>query len=756
MSQELVKYDLKPQGSELSDLLAGFLRMARSVQRRKHVVVLAVLACMGLGVAYFLMADRIYASKAELFVLQTGSPTLQNENDMGQDVDDEMPNFERILLSDRVIKQTLRNLPADQRGDFVGVSPDKWVESFRDRLSVSTARMTNVMTVSYLSSDPEIAYHSVSAHLAAYREFMDLMHQDTSRVLLGILTTEKTTLENELRARQSELLNLRSSSLVLFGTQDQEVNVLNEQVVALNTLLIEAQKTTIDARTFYLTLDQAQASGQDIQQFAFQINPELATELLKKQAGVGPQDGYALGRMQQDLLEYQSELSSLQGQGYGPNHPRIRDMQNSIRVLQTWLSNMPQEMSESVDALNRTALGPRLMEMARQQYELAWQHENEIKIQYEQIRDEAISMNSEITQIHMAEADILRLQDNYNRMMDTIAQVSLGEQRGLQAEVITDPTINRIPVSPRLGSTFILCLIAGFTLGCCLVYVMDLIDDRFRSPDDLRNQLGAPILTMVRKLNPLAPHGLESLYPFSKPNSVESEAFRSLRTTLDFSGQDSRKLTISSTEPGDGKTTVFASLAVTFAQAGKRTLAIDGDMRRPGLSKLFELQGRHGLSSVLKEDRPVGESMKAYMHKTNLNNLFILPAGPRPHNPVELLSGDRLAEIIAWAETEFDQILIDAPPSLAVADTQVIGRLVDGAIMIVRPDKNRRKMVLRAAESLTQLGCRLLGIVINQVAKDSGDDYSYGYGYGYGAGYGHSADEHQEDGDAATTHRAAA
>ncbi len=756
MSQELINHEGKPQGTEITDLLAGILRMARSMQRRKHVVVLSVMACMALGVVHFVTADRVYESKAELFVLQSGAPVLQGESG-GQDVDGEMPNFERILMSDRVIRQSLRNLPADQRGDFIGVAPDKWVDEFRKRLGVSTARLTNVMTVSFRSSDPEIAFHSVSAHLASYREFMDLMHQDTSRVLLGILTTEKSTLEDELRARQQELIELRSRSQVLFGTQDHEVNILNEQVVALNTSLIEAQRRTIDARTFWITLDHAQANGHDIQQFAFQINPELATELLKKQAGVSTQDGYAAGRIQQDLLAYQAELNGLQGQGYGPNHPRVKEVRDSILMLQNWQSTMPREMSASVDELNRTELGPRLLEMARQQYELAWQHENEIRSQYEQVRSDAAGMNSEITEIRMAELDIQRMQSYYSSLIDTIQQVSLGEQRGLQAETITDPTINHIPVSPKLSTNFLLCLIAGLAIGCGLVYIFDLIDDRFRSPDDLRSQLGAPILTMVRRLNPLAPHGIESLYPYARPNSVESEAFRSLRTTLEFSAQDTTKLTISSTEPGDGKTTVFASLAVTFAQAGKRTLAIDGDMRRPGLSKLFEFQGRHGLSSVLKDDRPVAESMRAYIQNTGLKNLSVLPAGPRPHNPVELLAGDRLAEIIAWAETEYDQILIDAPPSLAVADTQVIGRLVDGAIIIVRPDKNRRKMVLRAAESLTQLGCRLLGIVVNQVAKDSGDDYSYGYGYGYGAGYGHGADDHHHgEGEPAEEYRSAA
>lgn len=128
---------------------------------------------------------------------------------------------------------------------------------------------------------------------------------------------------------------------------------------------------------------------------------------------------------------------------------------------------------------------------------------------------------------------------------------------------------------------------------------------------------------------------------------------------------------------------------------------------------------------------------------TLLPNLHVLGAGPKPLNPVELLASERLAELIAWADSRYDQILIDAPPSLAVADVQIIGRVVDGAILVVRPDTNHRRMVIRAAESMTALGCPLLGIVVNQIQHRAGDEYGYGYGYGYGgrAVYGYDQEE---------------
>jgi len=121
------------------------------------------------------------------------------------------------------------------------------------------------------------------------------------------------------------------------------------------------------------------------------------------------------------------------------------------------------------------------------------------------------------------------------------------------------------------------------------------------------------------------------------------------------------------------------------------------------------------------------------IYETELPNLHVLPAGPKPINPVELLTSERLSDLLAWAETNYDQVLIDAPPSLAVTDAAIIGRLVDGAILTVCPDLNRRKAVLGAAEALTSLGCELQGIVLNRI--DAGQA-GYGYGHGYGYGYG--------------------
>jgi capsular exopolysaccharide synthesis family protein len=226
---------------------------------------------------------------------------------------------------------------------------------------------------------------------------------------------------------------------------------------------------------------------------------------------------------------------------------------------------------------------------------------------------------------------------------------------------------------------------------------------------------------------------------------VESEAFRTLRTTLAFSGGEMQRLAVTSSEPGDGKTTVLSNLGASFAQAGKRTLLIDADMRRPGLSKLFSLRGRNGLSDVLRGSTDIATMCGERIQETGVPGLFLLPCGPKPADPAELLSGPRMADLVAWAETHFDQVLIDCPPMLAASDAALVGRLTDGVVLVVQPEKNHRRLVLRAVEGLRALQVTLVGVVANNV-NGAGEEgyYGYGAGYGYGYGYGESDDEQFE------------
>jgi polysaccharide biosynthesis transport protein len=290
-----------------------------------------------------------------------------------------------------------------------------------------------------------------------------------------------------------------------------------------------------------------------------------------------------------------------------------------------------------------------------------------------------------------------------------------------------------------------MCLFGGLLVGGVLAYVQDVLEDHFASPEDITRQLGVPVLALVRRLEPLEGEGLEGVHMFRMPTAPETETFRTLRTALTLQADSTERILVSSAEPSDGKTTVTANLAVSFAQAGKRTLVIDADLRKPGLTVLLGLRGQPGVADVLYGEDDAASAAVDLVRHTELRGLDVLPAGLRRPNPAELLGGPTFVELLAWAEANYDQVLVDCPPVLAVSDAQIVGRLVDGAIVVVQPHKNHRRLVVRACHSFAATGTNVLGVVANGLSPDSGPGYGYGYGYDYGYEYGEgSAAEESE------------
>jgi capsular exopolysaccharide synthesis family protein len=301
----------------------------------------------------------------------------------------------------------------------------------------------------------------------------------------------------------------------------------------------------------------------------------------------------------------------------------------------------------------------------------------------------------------------------------------------VRPEIVRQPVEASGPVSPNLKRVAMMALMGGLAAGLALVYVLDILDDRFRTVEEMQAQLNVPVLAMVRQLEVIEAAGIDALQMHVDPSSTGCEAFRTLRTALELADKEAHQIVISSAEPGDGKTTILANLAVCYAQSNKKTLLIDADLRRPGLTALMGMRGLDGLSGIIRGQDSVVEMAVARILASGIEGLDVLASGHRPPNPAELLAHPRFSELLAWAETVYDEILIDSPPALATSDTVVIGRLVDGVVMVIQPEKNRRRMVVRAAESFHALKIPLLGVVVNRVGAD-GDRGYYGYGGGYG------------------------
>jgi capsular exopolysaccharide synthesis family protein len=245
-----------------------------------------------------------------------------------------------------------------------------------------------------------------------------------------------------------------------------------------------------------------------------------------------------------------------------------------------------------------------------------------------------------------------------------------------------------------------------------------------------------------------------SLCTYHRSQSREAEAYRGVRTALYFStrGEGHKVIQITSPNMADGKTTLASNLAVSIAQSGKKIILIEADFRRPRVHKVFGLPSDVGLASVIAGDAELPDAIK----ESGVPNLSILVCGPRPANPAELLTSSRFQELLDVIRGQYDFVLIDTPPLLAVSDPCVVTPRVDGVLLIIRVSKNGRPDAERAREILNTLGAKVLGVVVNGVSGHPGAAgygyeryiyrYGYGYRYGYTQGYGYTDDDYSDDG----------
>jgi succinoglycan biosynthesis transport protein ExoP len=325
------------------------------------------------------------------------------------------------------------------------------------------------------------------------------------------------------------------------------------------------------------------------------------------------------------------------------------------------------------------------------------------------------------------------------------------------------------PVSPRPILNLGLALLLGLGCGIGAAFLQEHLDDTLKNSDDIERLLHVPSLALIPSRDSLN-HTSAGVYEAAErtpalsngngnqaslmkssenawiridgngtQHSAFSEAFCGLRTSvlLSAAGRPPRSLTFVSAEPGEGKTTIASNLAISLAQLGKRVLLIDGDMRRPCVHKLFDIEDRsEGLVTCLTGD----QAWRQLVRPTGMADLSCLVCGPVPPNPSELLSSDRMQMLIREAMVDYDFVLVDAPPLLNVADGRILATMVEGAILVVKGGFTPRELAQQAQLHIRDVGAHLIGVVLNDVDVRLNGYYKAYYKYGgYGETNGHGA-----------------
>ena len=349
--------------------------------------------------------------------------------------------------------------------------------------------------------------------------------------------------------------------------------------------------------------------------------------------------------------------------------------------------------------------------------------------------DEAKKLsNFEVTDETLRQ-DIARTQQLFEGVVKRLEEINLIQDFGkMKTRVLSNapPGWQTAPVLSRIVG---FAGTMGFFAGCAIAFLLEMADKRFRSPEEITERLGVPVIGHIPYFKPdkgdTASAIDGSLCVYHRPKSNLAEAYRGIRTALYFStrGEGHKVIQVSSPNPGDGKSTMAANLAVAIAQSGKRTMIVESDFRRPRVHKLFGLERDIGVTSVIAGEAELSDAIQ----ETGIENLYSLSCGPKPSNPSELLSSPRYGELIDLLREKFDYVIIDTPPLMAVTDPAVVATRVDGILLTIRISKRSQQDCVRSAELLASLGANQLGVIVNGV--DARDKYG-GYGYGGYRQYG--------------------
>ena len=358
---------------------------------------------------------------------------------------------------------------------------------------------------------------------------------------------------------------------------------------------------------------------------------------------------------------------------------------------------------------------------------------NDINASIEKKRSLIAGLDEVVKSVKVREMQCDAIRSEYQNLLSLVSKFALGSSvRGSNVRIVDYAELPQRPIKPHSVNNLIIGMIVGLAFGLSLAFFLEYLDDTLKTPDDVERYLGMPVMGTVPKMIASKDvHDVERIVEFY-PKSIITESYQSIRTNILFSSAKPIKvLNVTSSSMSEGKTTTSVNLAQVMASAGDRVLLIDGDLRRPRLHKVYDLDNTVGLSTYLVGMREIKDLPKA----TTMPNLTIITAGPTPPVPVELLNSPRLGELIAWARENYDRVIIDAPPHMVVTDSIIISKHTDATLLVVHGGRTPRDQVRNGLQQLKKVNVNVIGVVLNNVDIRQSGYYRYGYSYSYYRSY---------------------
>ncbi|MGH9928515.1 MAG: GumC family protein [Pyrinomonadaceae bacterium] len=589
---------------------------------------------------------------------------------------------------------------------------------------------TRLIDITFTHTDPEVAAKVVNAIAKTY-VFNNLEKKGEANTTTGeFLEKRIADLQQKVRTDEEKLVNYAKSNQII--SLDASQNTVVERLAGLNKQLLEAENERILAESQY---NAARAPG--------------------KASALAAVDAKQADDLEAKLSDFRQKRAQLMVDATA-EAPEVKEIDQQIAELDRQLTDIRNRKSNTILTNLET------------QYRQTLAREQELRKSFEKQRGETLTQNEAAINYRIIQQEI----ETNKTLLDNLLQ------RSKENDVIMASKPNNIsvvdyaiapdgPIGPNRTRAVFIALFLSLGLGVGLALLLEYLDDSVHSTEEVERLLHLPALAVIpsavgtsRRRLLSGPGALQKRngHPSENPEllmnvdgrSPLAEAYRHLRTSvlLSTAGRAPRSLLVTSSLPGEGKTTTAVNTAVSLAQTGASVVIIDADMRRPRIRSVFGLSDRAGLSSILSSEMSEAEVL-AMVSQEEATGLNVLTAGPIPPNPAELLGSDQMRRLMAILQANFSHVVVDSPPVNSFTDGVLISTMVDGVLLVVQGGKSSRHVVKRSRQLLQDVGAKIFGVVLNNVNVQS-HDYKY-YQHYYSSNYDGDHDEREMESSRAAT-----
>jgi capsular exopolysaccharide synthesis family protein len=551
------------------------------------------------------------------------------------------------------------------------------IDALLGGLTIAPIRNSRLIDVRYESADPKIAAAVPNALAKQYieqnLEYRFLSSKEASDWLNEQLAVERKKLEESEQALQR--YREKGDAVALEDSQ----NIVVQRLADLNAAYTQARTERIEKEALYNQLSGLQHNRAALDTFPAILSNTFIQQLKSQVADLQRQKAQASERL-------------------GEKHPEMIKLNSAI---------------ENAEAKLQGELG-KVVQSVRNEYLSAQSKEKSLSSELEAQKAGALALNRKGIEYGVLRRDAESNKQIYEALLQRAKETGIsGELKASNIRIVDEAEIPRWPIKPNSSRNLLLGFLGGLVAGVGLAFFMDYIDNRLKNPDELRHYLGVSFLGLVPAMRNGDGKDGQPLLLTSKVPHNYAEAIRRIRTAVQFSTADEgcRIVLVTSTQPTEGKTLMAANLAIALAQAGQRVLLIDADMRKPRQHELLNVTQTPGLSNLLVGDAKANDAMR----RTTSKHLWVMPSGPNPPNPAELLGSARFRSLLGTLGDHFDWVVLDSPPVMAVTDAAVIGHLTTGVVYVVGSEQVNRHVARNAIDQLRASKATILGAILNRV-----------------------------------------